>query len=43
MSRARIGVPKPSGALRMFAIIYAVQAAIGICAGVVYAVWLLCW
>ena len=34
-------VPKPGGALRIFTIIYVVQAAIGISAGVVYAVWLL--
>jgi hypothetical protein len=31
------------GVLRIFAIIYAVQAALGIAAGVAYAVWLLYW
>ena len=49
VSRARTSVPKMSsrfgagGALRIFAIIYAVQAALGITAGVAYAVWLLHW
>jgi hypothetical protein len=31
------------GALRIFAIVYAVQAALGIITGVAYAVWLLYW
>jgi hypothetical protein len=41
VSRTRTIVPKSGGVLRIFAIIYVVQAAIGISAGVVYAVWLL--
>jgi hypothetical protein len=43
VSRTRTIVPKPIGALRIFAIIYAAQAAIGIAAGVAYALWLLYW
>lgn len=43
VSRPRTIVPKPAGVLRVFAIIYAVQAAAGIVAGVAYAVWLLYW
>ena len=43
VTRPRTLVPKLSGALRIFAIIYAVQAAIGIAAGVAYAVWLRYW
>jgi hypothetical protein len=48
-SRARAFVPKMAsrfgagGALRIFAIVYAVQAALGIITGVAYAVWLLYW
>ncbi len=43
VSRPRTIVPKPAGVLRVFAIIYAVQAAAEIVAGVAYAVWLLYW
>ena len=49
VSRALIFVPKLSsrfgagGALRIFAILYAAQAGLGITAGVAYAVWLLYW
>jgi hypothetical protein len=48
-SRARAFVPKMAsqfgagGALRIFAIVYAVQATLGIVTGVAYAVWLLYW
>jgi hypothetical protein len=46
-SRARAFVPKMAsrfgagGALRIFAIVYAIQATLGITTGVAYAVWLL--
>jgi hypothetical protein len=48
-SRARAFVPKmasrfgTAGALRIFVIVYVVQAALGITTGVAYAVWLLYW
>ena len=48
-SRARAFVPKmvsrfgAGGALRIFAIVYVAQAALGITTGVAYAVWLLYW
>jgi len=47
--RARAFVPRMAsrfgagGALRIFAIVYAVQATLGIATGVAYAVWLLYW
>jgi hypothetical protein len=43
VSGPRTLVPKPSGALRIFAIVYAAQAVFGITVGVGYAVWLLYW
>ncbi len=42
-SRPRTLVPKSIGTLRIFAIVYAAQAAFGIAAGVGYAMWLLYW